>query len=351
MVITIRYAQLEDAHAIGAAEREIAKVPGFFCSQPSELSDENVLNTISACLRDKKGVYLVAECEDLIVGHAFLETFQLQSLSHIADLNMAVHSGWQMKGIGTKLLERIIDWAKNSDTLEKIQLNVRASNLPAISLYKKMGFVEEGRLKNRIKIKNRYIDDIVMGLDLVSNQKHPKLENQEIIIREMQDEDIDTLTKIFCFPWSSIEATNVKWMQYYKEQQEKIRTVYLLEKQRNIVGYANLLRQSNYPNFMANSIPEINDVWIAAEHRGNGLGMSLIKHLEKVAHREGYKQIGIGVGLYKDYGRAQKLYIQLGYIPDGMGVTYKNQTIVPGDSYPVDDDFLIWLKKDLQEKA
>ena len=42
----------------------------------------------------------------------------------------------------------------------------------------------------------------------------------------------------------------------------------------------------------------------------------------------------IGVGLYNDYGRAQKLYVHLGYVPDGHGVTYAYQSIVPGESYP-----------------
>lgn len=166
MNIVIRYARLEDAHIIAEAERQIAQVPGFFCSEPSELSDEKVASTIAAFLKHKKGVYLVAEHEGHLVGHAFLEPYPLQSLSHIADLNMAVHVGSQGKGIGKKLLAAIIDWAKNSSTLEKIQLNVRASNTVAIALYKQSGFQEEGRLKNRVKVQNQYIDDIVMGLDL-----------------------------------------------------------------------------------------------------------------------------------------------------------------------------------------
>lgn len=184
-------------------------------------------------------------------------------------------------------------------------------------------------------------------MDLLHKQNNPKLERQDIAIRLMQEGDMNTLIKIFCFPWSSVEDTRDKWLQYYKEHQEQIRTVYLLEKQEHILGYASLLRQSHYPNFKDNDIPEINDVWISAEHRGNGLGRSLVQYLEKMAHRENYRQIGIGVGLYKDYGRAQRLYIHLGYVPDGMGVTYKSQPVVPGDSYPVDDDLLIWLKKDL----
>ncbi len=169
MKLTIRKAQIEDAPLIAEAEREIAQEPGYFCSQPSELTDENVANTISALLKDKTGVYLVAECEGQLVGHAFLEPFHLQSLRHIADLNIAVHLGWQNKGIGTKLLEQIIEWAKNSSVIEKIQLNVRASNSSAIYLYKKFGFQEEGRLKNKVKVQDRYIDDLIMGLDLLLN--------------------------------------------------------------------------------------------------------------------------------------------------------------------------------------
>ncbi len=166
MDIAIRHAKVEDAPTLAEAERQIAQEPGIFCSQPSELTDENVAATIQSSIIDQMSVYLVAEWEGRLVGHAFLEHSTLHSLRHVADLNIAVHLGWQGKGIGRKLLEQIIEWAKNSPVIEKIQLNVRASNTPAISLYKKFGFQEEGRLKNRVKIKDRYIDDIVMGLDL-----------------------------------------------------------------------------------------------------------------------------------------------------------------------------------------
>ena len=166
MSVIIRPAVIEDAHAIAEAERDIAQTPGLFCSTPTELTDENVVNTITDFLNNQTGAYFVAECEAGIVGHAFLETKNIQSLAHIAELNIAVHLGWQQKGIGRQLLIHLIEWAKNSGRIEKIELNVRASNIAAISLYKQVGFQEEGRLKNRVKIKDYYIDDIVMGLDL-----------------------------------------------------------------------------------------------------------------------------------------------------------------------------------------
>lgn len=167
MNITIRKAKVEDAHAILTAEQEIAETPGYFCSQPNELSKENVIKTISSLAELEKGIYLVAERDGKIVGHAFLEPLHLQSICHVAQLSIGVHHGWQKKGIGTALMEELIAWAKQSMTIEKIELNVRASNSRAIALYKKMGFGEEGRLKRRIKVnKNHYIDDVLMALNV-----------------------------------------------------------------------------------------------------------------------------------------------------------------------------------------
>jgi ribosomal protein S18 acetylase RimI-like enzyme len=164
----IRKAKLEDAESIAKAEQEIAQDPGFFCSLPSELSEQNVRKTIAS----SQGIYLVAEQNGYIVGHAFLEISPLQSLRHVADLNIAVHKGFQSRGIGTQLMEKIIEWAKQSESIEKIELNVRASNARAIALYKKMGFLEEGCLKRRVKVGDIYIDDILMALHLPKSHEN-----------------------------------------------------------------------------------------------------------------------------------------------------------------------------------
>lgn len=339
--LLIREAKVEDADEIVEAERAIAEEPGYFCSEPSELTVENVINSITAFKGN--GLYLVAESDGKLVGHAFLEPQHLQSLRHVADLNIAVHLGWHNKGIGTKLLKQIIERAKESKTLKKIQLNVRASNLAAISLYKKMGFEEEGRLKNRVKVKNGYVDDIIMGLNLVKAPQKDSL----IRIRIMEENDMEALVNQFCFPWSSIQATSEKWRRYASEHQEGTRTIYLLEKEKQMIGYASLLYVSEYQNFKSAGIPEINDVWIAEEWRNKGFGKMLIRYIEDAAHKMGFEQIGIGVGLYADYGPAQRLYFHLEYVPDGYGVTYQYRPVVPGESYPLDDELILWLKKDL----
>lgn len=162
MNVVIRKAEFNDAASITRAEREIAKQPGIFCSQATELSEQNVKETIAS----PDGIYFVAEYNACIAGHAFLKVLPLQSLKHIAQLTIAVHKGFQNRGIGTQLMEKILEWAKESPSIEKIELNVRASNARAIALYKKMGFLEEGTLKRRLKTEIGYIDDIVMALHI-----------------------------------------------------------------------------------------------------------------------------------------------------------------------------------------
>jgi RimJ/RimL family protein N-acetyltransferase len=58
----------------------------------------------------------------------------------------------------------LIDWASRSPAAGKIELIVRSSNERALRLYRKFGFREEGRFRNRIRLADgSYIDDISMA--------------------------------------------------------------------------------------------------------------------------------------------------------------------------------------------
>jgi GNAT superfamily N-acetyltransferase len=172
-------------------------------------------------------------------------------------------------------------------------------------------------------------------------------DKSDIVIHTMSKKDIPNIVNSFTFPWSTHEATLEKWNGYFQEQQKNTRTVFLLKKRNEICGYASFLRISDYPLFKNSRIPEIHDLWIASNHRKKGYGKLLVNHLEKFACDEGFKQIGLRVGLYQDYGSAQRLYIQQSYIPDGLGITYENNPVIPGNSYPTDDELVLGLIKDL----
>jgi GNAT superfamily N-acetyltransferase len=188
-----------------------------------------------------------------------------------------------------------------------------------------------------------------IGFADYSNKRELARKDKDLLIRPMNENDIPQIVSRYSFPWNTPEKTKMLWDTYFHEQQNGVRTVAVLEKNGEILGYGSLLRKPECPFFVNKNIPEINAIWIDENQRRQGLGKALIKWLEDQARQEGYKQIGIGVGLYKDYGPAQKLYFQLGYIPEGNGITYKGEPTLPlpGQAYPLDDDLIFWFVKGL----
>lgn len=242
-----------------------------------------------------------------------------------------VFAPYRGRGVASTLLEYVEKKAKE----HRCHIaHLSTFDFQAKDFYLRHGYSLFGTLENAPKGHRRYY----LKKELFEKE-------QSVSLRPMRESDIDLLVLNFSFPWSSAEATRVLWNRYYREQQENIRTVVVLEKENRLLGYGSLLRRSEYPHFV--HIPEIHNVWIGEEHRRAGLGTKLIAYLEDLARKEGYKQIGIGVGLYEDYGPAQKLYFELGYVPDGHGITHKCKRVVPGESYPVDDELLLWLMKSL----
>jgi len=80
------------------------------------------------------------------------------------ELGMAVARPWRRHGIGSALLAAAIEKAR-SEGLHKLSLEVFPHNEAAIALYRKFGFVEEGRrVKHFRRASGELWDSIVMGL-------------------------------------------------------------------------------------------------------------------------------------------------------------------------------------------
>ena len=113
----------------------------------------------------KSGNYSCWICEelDVIVGYSIVS--MAVGEAHI--MNICVDPAIQKQGVGSKLLENMIELArKKADT---IFLEVRPSNKAAVSLYKKRGFNEIGVRKGYYPATNGSREDAVMlALDLVS---------------------------------------------------------------------------------------------------------------------------------------------------------------------------------------
>lgn len=111
-----------------------------------------------------------------------------------------------------------------------------------------------------------------------------------------------------------------------------------------VVGYVMLNFVPRYNLYKKLGIPEIQDLNVAPEFRRQGIGRALVEHCEKEC---GAAAIGISVGLTKEYGAAQRLYVKMGYIPDGFGVTYDREGVAHGQRVAIDDDLCLMMVKEL----
>jgi len=137
------------------------------------------------------------------------------------------------------------------------------------------------------------------------------------------------------------------WTRCLEEQTDGRRKVIVGRLGSEILAYGSLVLESSYRPFAERGTPEISNLVVAEKVRRQGLATRLIASFETMARDAGRSEIGIGTGLYRDYGAAQRLYITLGYVPDGRGATYRGVAVKPGAFYPADDELVLWLSKPL----
>ena len=117
-------------------------------------------------LINRKGPVFYAVYNQKVVGWADIFPEDNPRMSHRGSLGMGIIKEFRGQGIGTELLSAAIEQAKKTG-LEKIELNVYSENDKAIHLYKKLGFKEEGIIKNYRKLDGKYFDSIIMALSII----------------------------------------------------------------------------------------------------------------------------------------------------------------------------------------
>ncbi len=165
------------------------------------------------------------------------------------------------------------------------------------------------------------------------------------MIRLLEKLDIPIIVKAFAeADWSKPTAL---FEQYYKEQNEGKRFIWITYVADRLAGYITLKMESKYKPFLNKNIPEINDFNVLPPYRRQGVGLQLLKMAEFETSKTS-DIIGLGVGLYEGYGAAQKLYIKQGYVPDGLGITYNCAKVEYGSHVILDDDLILWFTKKLK---
>lgn len=149
----VRPAEEGDRRALAELFAAVAEERDGIAAEPPVDVDKR------AASRDLERTF-VAEAAGEIVG----ELLVIESGFGFGEIGMLVAADWRGRGIGTALVETAIDWARNRG-LHKLTLSVFPHNEAAIALYRKCGFVEEGRRVKHLRRANGELWDLIdMGL-------------------------------------------------------------------------------------------------------------------------------------------------------------------------------------------
>ena len=170
------------------------------------------------------------------------------------------------------------------------------------------------------------------------------MKTADVTIRLLESDDIHVIARAFReLGWNKPES---QYARYLVEQVLELRDVYVAFLDGTFAGYLTICWKSEYKPFQDRNIPEIVDFNVLPQFRRMRIGSQLMDKAEsEIAIIS--QVAGIGVGMTADYGAAQRLYILRGYIPDGLGLHWKDHHVRHDEQVKVDDDLALYLTKEL----
>ncbi|KAF2782442.1 GNAT family acetyltransferase [Clostridium perfringens] len=158
MSLKIRDIKIEDYKEIS----KIRKMTGVMENILSNKDEEDELIKEKIINRGNNQYWYVAEEDGKVLGLGILMNHGNLRKKHVGVITLMVNSDYQNKGIGSLLMDKLINLSESLNII-RLELCVFRDNYKAINLYKKFGFKEEG-IKIKSALKNgEYADEIIMA--------------------------------------------------------------------------------------------------------------------------------------------------------------------------------------------
>lgn len=158
MSLKIRDIKIEDYKEIS----KIRKMPGVMENILSNKDEEDELIKEKIINIGNNQYWYVAEEDGKVLGLGILMNHGNLRKKHVGVITLMVNSDYQNKGIGSLLMDKLINLSESLNII-RLELCVFRDNYKAINLYKKFGFKEEG-IKIKSALKNgEYADEIIMA--------------------------------------------------------------------------------------------------------------------------------------------------------------------------------------------
>ena len=167
-VLVIREAAVEDARAVLDYVEGISGESDFLSFGPGEfeLTQAEEEDFLRKCLDADNQLYIIGLIDDTVVSTVTFSAGRRPRVRHSGEFGMSVRKQYWGLGIGWLMLDTLVDWARGTQIVRKINLRVRTDNQRAIRLYRRKGFVIEGTIRREVFLGGKYFDHHWMGLEL-----------------------------------------------------------------------------------------------------------------------------------------------------------------------------------------
>ena len=163
MSITVRKATPDDAPSYARIMGE-PDVYSNLLQVPFTDADTWRARLTDSCAPGKQDLGIVAELDGEVVGTAGLHPVGAAlRRRHVMTLGIAVARAAQGRGVGSALMQALVDYADNWAGVLRIELTVYPDNARAIRLYEKFGFVLEGRHAAYALRNGEFVDTLTMA--------------------------------------------------------------------------------------------------------------------------------------------------------------------------------------------
>ncbi len=172
--VCIRTPVAEDAERVLNYMKKIFEEDRFFLMTAEEAKEWQTLEKeqehIQKYHTDEDKLIVISETDGRILSLSSIECGSRQRMRHIGQVGISILPDWRGLGLGKAIMEVLIEWARAHPKLEKLALGVWSGNKPAIRLYQKMGFIEEGRKIREVKYADGSYDDMICMYRMVDSK-------------------------------------------------------------------------------------------------------------------------------------------------------------------------------------
>jgi RimJ/RimL family protein N-acetyltransferase len=159
-MITTRSSTREDAEAIAACVDAVSRERRYLGNTSGFTAEQT--RAFIASLSESGGIQIIVVADTQIVGWCDVTPFPFEGMRHVGRLGMGLLPSFRGQGLGRRLVREALNlvFAK---TLQRVELEVFASNKIAIGLYEQEGFVMEGRKRFARFLDGAEDDILIMG--------------------------------------------------------------------------------------------------------------------------------------------------------------------------------------------